>query len=52
MRALVAESGIGERLQGLVQVVQLVRDHAQLVARLLAPVEARELLDQAVEALE
>src|SRR5262245_22196129 len=50
--ALLAEGGVGERLQRLVQVAQLVGDHGQLLAALLAAVEARELLDEPVEPLE
>src|SRR5579862_530487 len=52
LRALLAERGVGERLQRLVQVAQLVRDHGELLARLLPAVEARELLDPPVEPFE
>src|SRR5881397_4073381 len=52
LRALVAEGGVGERLQRLVQVAELVRDDRQLLARLLALVHPCELLDEAVEARE
>src|SRR5581483_6156612 len=52
LRTLVAERGVGERLQRFVQVTELVRDHGQLLARLLAAVEARELGDEPVEPFE
>src|SRR6185503_10830657 len=51
-RALLAERGVGERLQRLIQVAQLVGDDRQLLARFLAAVEALKLLDDAVEPLE
>src|SRR5207248_2572024 len=52
LRALVAERRIGERLERLVQVAELVGDHRQVLARLLAAVESRELIREPVEALE
>src|SRR5262249_46207376 len=52
LRPFAAERGVRERLERLVQVAQLVRDHGQLLARLLAAVEARELLRDPVEPLE
>jgi len=42
VRALRPERGVRERLQRLVQVVQLVRDHGQLFAPLFARVDPRE----------
>ncbi len=52
LRPLRAERGVRDRLQRLVQVPQLVRDHRQLLAALLAPVQADELLRDPVEAAE
>ena len=49
LRALVAERRVRERLQRLVEVAQLVRDHRQVVAVLLPAVQPRELLDEPVE---
>src|SRR5262249_5605673 len=52
LRPFAAERGVRQRLERLVQVAQLVRDHGQLLARLLAAVEAGELLRDPVEPLE
>ena len=44
-RARVPERGVGDRLQRLVQVPQLVGDHRQLLPPFLTRVQPRELLD-------
>ena len=52
LRPLLAERGVGERLQGFVQRGQLVRDADEPFGRLEAPVEGVHLVAEAVEALE
>ena len=52
LRALRAERRVGERLQRLVQVAQLVRDHGQLLAPLLARFSAPSSSRDPVEPLE
>ena len=52
LRALVPESGVGQSLQRVVQVAELVRDHRQLLAGLLTAVQPGQLLDESVEALQ
>ena len=49
LRALRPEGGVRDRLERVVQVAELVRDHRQLLTPLLAGVQPRELLDDAVE---
>src|SRR5439155_4345625 len=51
-RPLLAEGGKGQRLQGLVQRRQLVRDTQQMLARVELAVERVHFVAEAVEALE
>jgi hypothetical protein len=52
LRALLPQGGIGERLEGLVQGPELVRDAKERLRVIGAPVELVHLVAQAVEAFE
>src|SRR5207248_1565863 len=52
LRALLAERGIRDRLQRLVQAPQLVRQAGEALGMVEAPVEHVDLVDQLVQALE
>jgi hypothetical protein len=52
LRALLAEGGVRERLERLVQRCELVRDPDEALSGLEAPVERVDLVAKAVEALE
>src|SRR5919202_138175 len=52
LRALVAEGGVGQRLERLVQRRELAGDPAQVLARVELAVQRPQLVGEAVEALE